>query len=270
MAKLNLSLLDPDSTGKFKKKDEALPFTARSLLELYDQMYLLFAENKHSLLVILHGIDASGKDGVVNHIFSGANPQSLRVHSFKQPSDEELRHDFLWRCHKLAPESGSAVIFNRSYYEEVTTVRVHPEMLKRQHLPDAILRDPDFFQGRYRHINEFERMLSENGTQIVKFFLHISKDEQRERLKDRLQDKTKHWKFSPQDIKERRYWTAHMAAFQEMIECTNTRWAPWHVIPSNHKWYRNHLVSEILVKSLKGLKMKFPKATGGIDPRRLR
>ncbi len=259
MKKLKIKNFDPDETIGFKDKEECEEVSKKLLKELYELLYLLFANNKHSLLVVLHGIDASGKDGVINHIFSGANPQGMEVRAFKKPSDEELKHDFLWRCHRHVAEAGRSVIFNRSYYEEVTTVKIHPEMLELQHLPDETRKDPNLFKTRYRQINDFERMLSETGTTIVKILLNISKDEQRDRLKDRLQDKTKHWKFSVNDIKERKFWNDYMDVFQKMLDHTSTKWAPWHVIPANHKWYRNYLVSEVLVKALRKLDMKYPK-----------
>jgi PPK2 family polyphosphate:nucleotide phosphotransferase len=209
-------------------------------------------------LIILHGIDASGKDGTVRHLFSAANPQGLQVHSFKRPSEEELRHDFLWRCHRAVPESGYAAIFNRSYYEEVTTVQVHKEWLGRQHLPDHILKNSKIFEQRYRQINDFEKMLTENGISVVKFLLHISKKEQKERLDERLKDHTKNWKFSPEDLKERKRWEAYMNVFGKMINETHTKHAPWYVIPADHKWYRNYLVTKTLVDHLSKLKMKFP------------
>jgi PPK2 family polyphosphate:nucleotide phosphotransferase len=252
--------IDPKITGKFKSKEEGLAALAPLNQKLYDLLYLMFAEGKHSLLVILHGIDTSGKDGVVRHLFSAANPQGLKVFSFKKPSEEELRHDFLWRCHRVMPEAGYAAIFNRSYYEEVTTVQVHPEMLKLQRIPDKVAKDPDLFKKRYEQINAFERILAQNGTIILKFLLHISKAEQKQRLEERLEDHTKNWKFSPQDIEERKLWNPYMDVFGKMIKNTNTEHAPWHAIPSDKKWYRNYLVTKTLVDRLSDLKMKFPKA----------
>lgn len=259
MRKTSLKRMDPASQGSFRSKEEAREATAELLDRLYKLLYMLYAGNERSLLVILQGIDASGKDGTVRSLFSGANPQGIRVYSFKKPSEEELEHDILWRCHKHCPERGNAAIFNRSYYEEVSTVKVHPEFLDAQHLPVKERKDKKIFEKRYRQINDFERMLSENGTVVLKFFLHISKDEQKERLKERIADPTKHWKFSAQDIVERKFWNGYMKAFQEMIDATNTPHAPWQIIPANYKWYRDYLVAKTVVEKLESLKMRFPK-----------
>jgi PPK2 family polyphosphate:nucleotide phosphotransferase len=259
MTTFKLKRIDPDARGPFKDKSEALEKTEFYLKQMYELLYLMFAHDRYSLLIILHGIDASGKDGTVRHIFSGANPQGMRVFSFKKPSPEELRHDFLWRCHRHVPETGFATIFNRSYYEEVTTVQVHPEYLKDQHLPDKILKDPDFFEKRYQSINHFEKMLSERGTVVLKFFLHISKDEQKKRLQARLVDRTKNWKFSEDDINERKHWDEYMNCFEKMLNKTNSKHSPWHVIPANHKWYRDYLTAKTIVETLQKLKMSYPK-----------
>lgn len=258
MAKFKLSKIDPESTGKFQSKDEAEKLTEALQTKMYDLLYRMYAQHQYSLLIILHGIDASGKDGLIAHIFSGSNPQGLRVHSFKKPSEEELQHDFLWRCHLKAPECGLATIFNRSYYEEVTTVKVHPELLKAQHLPLEILQRKDFFDDRYKRINDFEKLLSSTGTIVMKFLLHISKSEQRRRLEDRLKDPTKNWKFSTADVQERKFWPSYMKVFQDMIANTDTKHAPWHVLPADHKWYRNYLASQLIVQRLEKLKMDFP------------
>lgn len=228
--------------------------------KLYDLLYLLFANNQHSLLIILHGIDTSGKDGTVRHIFEGANPQGIKVFSFKRPSIEEFRHDFLWRCHRHTPESGLATIFNRSYYEEVTTVMVHPEILKEQHIPEGKCNQPNFFEQRYDRINEFEKMLAQKGTIVVKFFLHISRKEQKIRINERLNNRSKNWKFSIEDVKERKYWDAYKLSFEKMLSATSTICSPWIIVPADNKWYRNYVVSKTLVTVLDKLKMKFPKA----------
>ncbi len=178
----NLKKIDPSSSGKFKNREETELETKKLRKEMYDRLYLMFAHNKYSLLIILQGIDTSGKDGTVRNIFAGSNPQGVRVHSFKNPSDEELRHDFLWRCHEKMPESGFTVIFNRSYYEEVCTVKTHPEYLEAQRIPDEFVNDKKFFEKRMDRINEFEKMLSQRGTVVLKFLLHISKDEQKQRI----------------------------------------------------------------------------------------
>jgi PPK2 family polyphosphate:nucleotide phosphotransferase len=227
--------------------------------KIYDLLYLMFAHGQHSFLIILHGIDTSGKDGAVRHIFSGANPQGIKVFSFKKPSLSEYRHDFIWRCHLHTPESGLATIFNRSYYEEVTTAMIHPECLKDQNIPDEIRRRPDFFSQRYDRINDFEKLLVQNGTIVVKFLLHISRKEQLIRINERLQNRSKNWKFSADDVKERKHWEKYMVSFEKMIEHTSTKLAPWTVVPSDNKWYRNFIISKTLLENLEKLKMKFPK-----------
>ena len=259
MAKLALAKIDPTSTHKFKSKVEALKKIQALQQQMYDLLYLMFAHDQHSLLIILQGIDTSGKDGAVRHFFASANPQGIRVFSFKQPTPEELRHDFLWRCHQHTPECGLTAIFNRSYYEEVTTVKVHPELLKAQHIPDELINRDDFFERRYQRINDFEKMLAQKGTVVLKFFLHISKDEQKTRLQDRLHDSKRNWKFSEDDVKERHYWNDYMKVFDQMIQATDTKHAPWHVIPANNKWFRDYLISKITVEALSKLKMSFPK-----------
>lgn len=247
---------DPAFTGKYDKKSaEEESETYRN--ELYRLLSLMFAEGRRSLLVILQGIDASGKDGTIRQIFSGANPQGIRVYSFKTPSEEELSHDYLWRCHRLTPPRGFAAVFNRSYYEEVTTVRVHPELLgERGFLAKDAAR---IFRERYRQINDFERMLVENGTVVVKFLLHISPEEQGKRLKERLENPEKAWKFSPADLRERKFWDEYRKAFDQMLRYTHSRSAPWHVVPADKKWYRNWYVSRTLVETLSGLGMEYPK-----------
>ena len=256
---LDLKQIRPSDTGKFKSKEEVLALLEADQKKIYDLLYLMFAHHRYSLLIILQGIDASGKDGVVRHISDCANPQGIKFHSFKQPSEEELRHDFIWRCHLHTPESGLTAIFNRSYYEEVTTARVHPEFLQKQNLPESILRDKKFFEHRYQCINDFEHLLSLKGTIVLKFFLHISKNEQKKRLELRLTDRTKNWKFSEADIVERRYWQQYQKSFQQMIDATDTKHAPWHVIPSNFKWYRDYLISQKIIEVLEKLEMTFPK-----------
>jgi PPK2 family polyphosphate:nucleotide phosphotransferase len=260
MGKLSLSHCSPGEHPLCKDKEEASKLTDSLQKKLYDLLYLMFAHDKHSLLIILQGIDTSGKDGTVRHIFAGANPQGIKVFSFKRPSLEEFRHDFLWRCHLHTPESGLAVIFNRSYYEEVTTAMVHPELLKEQHIPDHSRNRPDFYERRYERINDFEKLLVQKGTVIVKFFLHISKKEQKLRIKERLKNRSKNWKFSKEDVKERKHWDQYMFSFDKMLAATTTKHAPWTVVPADNKWYRDYIVSKTLVEALQKLKMTFPKA----------
>ncbi|MCE2504199.1 MAG: polyphosphate kinase 2 family protein [Chlorobi bacterium] len=234
------------------------PKTKADLKRLDDLCYLMYAEDRHALLVILQGIDASGKNSTTKHIAKGVNPDGLQVHSFKKPSELEIEHDYLWRIHKVAPHRGNVAVFNRSHYEEVIVTRIHPEILSAQHLPTNIANDPEIFQKRYRHINDFERMLAENGTVIVKLLLHISKEEQVQRFRERLENPKKHWKFSEDDLDERRHWDDYMRTFEEVIHATSTEWAPWYVIPADQKWYRNWLIGRILVEQLEKLDMRFP------------
>ena len=260
MDKLKLKDISPSSHINCKNKKEAISLTKNLQKKLYNLLYLMFAHDQYSLLIILQGIDTSGKDGAVRHIFTGANPQGIKVFSFKKPSREEFRHDFLWRCHLHGPESGLATIFNRSYYEEVTTAMVHPELLNEQHIPDEIRKRRDFFEQRYDRINEFEKMLNQKGTVIVKFFLHISKKEQKIRIDERLKNRSKNWKFSAEDVKERKHWDDYMSSFEKMLNATSTKHAHWTIITADNKWYRNYMVSKTLVERLTQLKMSFPKA----------
>jgi PPK2 family polyphosphate:nucleotide phosphotransferase len=260
MGKLRLSEVSPSSHPLCKNKIKALQLTEDLQKNMYNLLYLMFAHDQHSLLIILHGIDTAGKDGTVRHIFSGANPQGIKVFSFKKPSIEEFRHDFLWRCHLHTPESGLAVVFNRSYYEEVTTAMIHPELLKEQHIPDKIRNRSDFFKKRYERINDFEKLLIQKGTAVVKFFLHISKEEQKIRIDERLKNRSKNWKFSAADVQERQHWNKYMLSFEKMLNSTSTKHAAWTVVPADNKWYRDYIVSKTIVEKLKKLKMSFPKA----------
>ncbi|MBC7458923.1 MAG: polyphosphate kinase 2 family protein [Bdellovibrionaceae bacterium] len=260
MAQLRLSQYDPTLHPGCKNKSDGIELTNILKKKLYDLLYLMFADGQYSLLIILQGIDTSGKDGSVRHIFSSANPQGIKVFSFKKPTEKEFRHDFLWRCHVHTPESGFTTIFNRSYYEEVTTSMIHPELLEEQHIPPEIRERSDFFEIRYNRINDFEKLLVEKGTVVVKFFLHISKKEQKKRIEERLKDRSKNWKFSKEDIKERKHWDEYMTSFEKMIQATSTRHAPWTIVASDNKWYRNYVISKTLVQELEKLKMSFPKA----------
>jgi len=233
---------------------------ARNLAELAEAQQLLYANDVYALLVILQGIDAAGKDGIVRHVMSGLNPQGCQAFSFKKPSDEELDHHFLWRYSNRLPERGRVGIFNRSYYEEVLVVRVHPELLERQKLPPG-KRDEAFWEKRYQDINNFEKHLVRNGTVIVKFFLNISKKEQKKRFLERLEDPRKHWKFSAADLEERRSWDAYMEAFEQAIAATSTKRAPWYVIPANHKWVARTLVADILASTIRSLDLEYPRLT---------
>jgi PPK2 family polyphosphate:nucleotide phosphotransferase len=207
---------------------------------------LFYAEQKHRLLIVLQGMDTSGKDGVIRHVFDGVNPQGVRVASFKVPTPEELSHDYLWRVHKQTPGKGEIVIFNRSHYEDVLVVRVHS------------LVGEDVWKKRYDQINAFERLLAEEGTTMLKFYLHIDKKEQKERLQARLDEPDKNWKFNPGDLEERKLWPDYQKAYEDVLSRTSTEYAPWYIIPSNRKWYRNLLIGQIIVKTLKELKMELP------------
>lgn len=263
--KFKLKDHDPSWAGdkevpKAERKEFAQSELSEDVSALAAEQDVLYASNSWSILVVLQAMDAAGKDGIIKHVMSGVNPQGCQIYSFKQPSAEELDHNFLWRCMVRLPERGKIGIFNRSYYEEVLVVKVHPQFLASQRIPDAKI-DKDFWKARYEDINNFEEHLSRNGTKIVKFFLNISKEEQRERFLDRIKEPNKHWKISPSDIAERAHWDEYMEAFEECIEATSTDWAPWYVIPSNHKWVSRALVAKILSETIHSLGLKYPEVT---------
>jgi PPK2 family polyphosphate:nucleotide phosphotransferase len=222
---------------------------------------LLYASDHYALLLIFQGMDAGGKDGAIRHVMSGVNPQGCEVFSFKQPSAEELKHDFLWRTTCRLPERGRIGIFNRSYYEEVLVVRVHPEILRGQGLPDELLDENNIWKERYRSIVDLESHLYRNGTRIIKFFLHLSKGEQRKRFLERIDEPDKNWKFSPADIHERKYWPHYMKAYEDCLTATSARHSPWHVVPADDKEQARLIVSQIVLDALNGLKMDYPKMT---------
>jgi PPK2 family polyphosphate:nucleotide phosphotransferase len=246
--------------GKDVIKGRAETVLAENLKQLAEAQELLYANDVYSVLVILQAIDAAGKDGTIKHVMSGVNPQGCQVFSFKKPSEEELDHNFLWRYMKALPERGRIGIFNRSYYEEVLVVKVHPELCERQKLPPG-KRGKSFWQERYDDINDFERHLSRNGTLILKFFLHISKDEQKKRFLERLETPEKHWKFSAADLAERAFWKDYMEAFEEALSATSTEWAPWYIIPANHKWVARAAVAGILTSTIGSLHLTYPEVT---------
>jgi len=245
---------------KEEVRERADAVLEKNLAELRTAQELLWASDTYSLLIILQGMDAAGKDGIIKHVMSGVNPSGCQVTSFKQPSEEELDHTFLWRQMKALPSRGMIGIFNRSHYEEVLVVKVHPELLGRQKLP-VTKYDKDFWQGRYDDINNFERHLARNGTLILKFFLHLSKEEQRQRFVDRLDDPDKLWKFSPADIKERDYWDDYVDVFEDMLSNTSTKWAPWYIIPADYKWAARTLVAAIITGSIKQLNLRYPEVS---------
>lgn len=245
--RIRLAEVDPSDTSSFqggkRRAELALPKQVQELDRLQEMFY---ADGRHGLLVVLQGMDTSGKDGTIRHVFEGVNPQGVRVWSFRVPTPEELAHDFLWRAHLRAPLKGNIVIFNRSHYEDVLAARVH-RLVPRK-----------VWSKRYREINNFELELTREGVRVLKFFLHISHDEQGERLRERLQDPSKQWKLSPLDSRERGFWPQYMEAYEEMLRRTSTSWAPWYIVPSNHKWFRNLAVSRILVETLRAMDLRFP------------
>lgn len=251
---VKLSKWDPNDTGDFKGgKKEGLVQLEKLNGKLETLQELLFAEHVHKLLVVLQAMDTGGKDGAIRRVFDGVNPAGVRVASFKAPTAEELDHDYLWRVHRAAPGNGELVVFNRSHYEDVIVVRVHE------------LVPPEVWGKRFDQINEFERMLAENGTTILKFYLHIDKDEQKERLQARLDDPLKRWKFRLADLEERKLWQDYMQAYEDVLSKTSTDYAPWYIAPANHKWFRDLVISSALVETLEGLKMKFPESEADLD-----
>lgn len=255
--KIRLKDYDPGFTGHYKNKDEASAKLEKDVKRLAKYHDLLYAQNTYALLVILQGIDTAGKDGTIRHVMSGVNPQGTQVHSFKAPSAEEITHDFLWRSMKALPERGSIGIFNRSYYEEVLVVRVHPELLNSQRLPPAA-KGKDIWKRRFEEINNFEKYLVRNGTVVLKFFLHLSKEEQKRRLLARINQREKNWKYSIDDAKERAYWNDYMNAFEDALNHTSTAPAPWHIIPADNKWFTRTVVADVIVEKLKSLKLSYP------------
>ena len=249
----HLSKLDPGHSGNKWNKQSAQQQIDENTRRTADLAYRLFAENRRAVLLVLQGMDTSGKDGTIRTVMHGVNPQTCQITSFGRPSTEELDHDFLWRIHCAVPRRGNIGIFNRSHYEDVLIVRVHN------------LVPPAVWKERYDAINSFERLLGDAGVTFVKCFLHISKDEQRKRLQARLADPTKRWKFNPQDIEERKYWDDYVAAYEDALTRCNTKHAPWHIIPSDTKWYRNLLVSQLLLETLERMDPQFPPADPALD-----
>jgi len=245
----------------YKSKDQYKKLLEDHVEQLSKQQQLLYASNRHAVLLIFQAMDAAGKDGAIKHVMSGVNPQGCQVFSFKHPSPTELQHDFLWRTTRDLPERGRIGIFNRSYYEEVLIVRVHREILLSEGLPDAPRHDKALWQDRYRSITDLERHLHENGTRIIKFFLHLSKDEQRKRFLARIDEPEKNWKFSSGDIEERKFWKHYMKAYEECLGATSTRDSPWYVVPADDKENARLIVSQVVLDTLEGLKMTYPKTT---------
>lgn len=255
--KVKLKQFDTAYTGIFKHKKDALTKLEKDSEKMFDLQDVLYAYDKYALLIIIQAMDAAGKDGIIKHVMSGVNPQGCRVVSFKSPSAEELDHDYLWRCAKELPRRGDIGIFNRSYYEEVLITRVHPEIIKAQKLPPE-LKKKSIWKERYEDINNFEKYLLRNGIVVLKFFLHISKKEQKKRFLARIDTPDKNWKFSHADAKERGKWNTYMEAYEDMLNQTSTKWAPWYVIPADHKWYSRVAVADIIVRKLKSLNLSYP------------
>jgi PPK2 family polyphosphate:nucleotide phosphotransferase len=258
--RFELASLDCGDTAGIKKH-AARAMLAEDVKRLAASQQRLYAQQCWAVLIILQGMDAAGKDSVVAHVMSGVNPQGCEVHSFKAPSEEELAHDFLWRSTVRLPVRGRIGIFNRSYYEEVLVVRVHPELLKRQRLPAPLVGN-SIWEERFQDIRAFERHLARNGVLLLKFFLHVSKEEQRQRFFDRLDEPAKRWKFSMNDVTERNRWDDYMAAYEDMIRATSRPSAPWHVVPADHKWFSRLVVAAAIIDVLEGLHLDFPKIEG--------
>lgn len=254
--RINLSKISTDSSQSIKDKSEANKLLEKNIEKMQELQNRLYASDKYSLLIIFQAMDAAGKDSTIKNVMSGLNPQGTQVFSFKKPSDEELDQGYLWRINKALPERGRIGIFNRSHYEEVLVVRVH-DLIKYQKLPEEV-KSNDIWQKRYEQINNFEKYLHENGTIILKFFLNVSKEEQKQRFLDRIEDKSKNWKFAEADLKERGFWKDYQKYYQEAISATSKDYAPWYIIPADKKWFMRLLVSEIIVKKLESLNLEYP------------
>jgi len=254
--KVRLADHDPDATPGCKRREDVDAIFEKTTARLADLQYVLFAENRRSLLIVLQAMDTGGKDGTIRHVMTRLNPSGCDVKSFKAPNSLELSHDYLWRIHQAVPPRGEIGIFNRSHYEDVIAVRVHDLVPK------------DVWQKRFDQINSFERYLVDSNVTIIKFYLHISKAEQKKRLEARIEDPSKHWKLSPNDIEERKYWNKYQQAYQDVLDRCSPKWAPWFVIPSNKKWYRNYAVSQIVLETLEDMKLEYPEPT--FDPSKLK
>jgi PPK2 family polyphosphate:nucleotide phosphotransferase len=255
---IRLADLDAGATFGFKDKADALEWLHSDIDRLAELQDVFAAACSHALLIVLQGMDSSGKDGAIKHVMSGVNPQGVDVYSFKTPTDAEVEHDFLWRGARVTPARGRIGIFNRSYYEEVVVVRVHEEMLARE----STTPEKNIWAERFEDINGFERHLARNGTLVLKFFLHLSKEEQRKRLLKRVDDANKNWKFSVGDVHERRYWDHYQSAYEGMLNATSSEWAPWYVIPADHKWFMRTAIANVVVGKLEALGLQYPHLTG--------
>ena len=255
-SKVSLAALDPAWTGQWHSRESCDEVVKQNIDRLFELQYLLFAENKHSILIVLQAMDSGGKDGTIRHVMRGLNPQGCRVTAFKEPSREEEHHDYLWRIHREIPAAGEIGIFNRSHYEDVLVPRVHKTITQQ------------VCKQRYEQINAFEKMLTENSVTILKFYLHVSRDEQKQRLRKRLDDPKKNWKFSLTDIAERKYWDQYMEAYEHALTSCSTPWTPWFIIPSDKKWFRNFAVSQIIVDTMEQFHMKLPAPS--FDPEKIK
>jgi len=255
-SKINLQKYSTNDSAGLKSKDDAKDQLQKNIEKMTELQDKLYASDKYSVLLIFQAMDAAGKDSTIKHVMSGLNPQGTQVYSFKQPSKEELDHGFLWRIQKVVPERGRIGIFNRSHYEEVLIVKVH-NLLKYQQIPEELV-DKNIWESRYEQIREFEKYLFKNGTLVLKFFLHVSKDEQKKRFLDRIDDPSKNWKFSSADVEERKFWNDYQKAYEEAISATSTNYAPWYIIPADKKWFARLLVSEIIIDKLKKLNIEYP------------
>lgn len=260
--KFRLSDIDPGDIADLESDDKprARDMLAQGVQALSQLQDLLYANDRWGVLLIFQAMDAAGKDGAIKHVMSGVNPQGCEVYAFKAPSREELDHDYLWRCVRCVPERGRIGIFNRSYYEEVLAVKVHPDLLKAQRLPPS-LRKKDIFDNRYDDIAAYERYLTRNGIVVCKFFLHVSRGEQKKRFMERLDNPEKNWKFSSSDVKERAYWDDYMEAYEQMVRRTSSKHAPWYVVPADNKWFTRLVVSAAIIDTLASLDLKYPRVT---------
>ncbi len=259
--KVDLKDHPTDYSDGYTDKKQATKDLEKNVLRLAELQDVMYAQNVHSLLIIFQAMDAAGKDSTIKHVMSGINPQGCQVTAFNLPSTEEMDHDYLWRTQMALPERGRIGIFNRSHYEEVLIVKVHPEILQAQHLPDEIKNDKDIWKKRYRQIRNWEEHLAENGTHVLKFFLNVSQDEQKKRFLDRIDMPDKNWKFNAGDSKERALWKDYMNAYADAIEATSTKHSPWYIVPADKKWFTRLAVSEIIIKKLESLDLKYPTVT---------
>lgn len=258
---VSLANYDTAFCGEFNDKKGAKQLLEKDIKRLDELQYQLYAENRRSLLIVFQAMDAAGKDGSIKHVFSGLNPQGCEVHSFKSPSGNELEHDYFWRHYSKLPARGNIGIFNRSHYENVLVTRVHPEFILNENLPGITTTadiTPDFWEKRYRQINDFERNISENGTTVIKFFLHVSKEEQKKRFLERISKPAKNWKFSSNDVRERQYWDNYQEAYELALSKTSTEVAPWYIIPADNKWFTHIAIGSIIVDTLKKMNIQMP------------